>query len=392
MRLERPFSFFFSFFWPLSKKHTREMDATVIIDYGQHTVKHGLLQHKRRPGKQQQQQQQKPDQSVFTVPSRDVDARFNMDVGAVGGHVASIVEEAGVRGSAFTMSFLTHPLLCVPAKELLLQCLFEEVKPQRIFLGYSPVCALFSSGAASSLVVDIGHFRTSIVPVWQGVPLTHRITTTFHGGAAVDAALVSQLHKQHQVPPQIITKELLHSIKSLNCFVPQLAGPSSPLLAGPPVHGAHKPLIIPLPDGQVVRVPLTDADYGAAGKCLFDSSSSSREPSPLQAAVDCARATFLENENICRSYLVTGGSSMMRGACEMLATVLPTCLPRAAAGPQDAAAFMQRRPLKDRDTAGWTGACILSHLSSFSSMCVDAATYAEEGPRRCLKVKTVDAR
>ena len=379
------------------------MDATVIVDYGQHTVKHGMVQHKRASGARNKQAQipkaiaggvgMGDQTSVFAVESKDSNCKFNMNVSSVASHISSIVEGAGVRGSSFTLSFLTNPMLCLPAKELLVQCLFEEVKPQRIFLGYSAVCALFASGSTSSLVVDFGHFRTTVVPVWQGVPLTHQVVTTFHGGSAVDAALVALLHKQHHVPADAITPALLHSIKSFNCFVPHhnqltTTSSSSPVLSGP--QTVSKPLVIPLPDGQTVRVPMSDHEYAAAGRCLFDSTRDG-EPSPLHAAVDCARSSFLENENICRSYLATGGPSMMRGACEMLGTVLnSSCLSRPQ--PHGGDAFMQRRSLKDRDTAGWSGASILSHLSTFSSMCIDAATYAEEGPRRCLKVKTVDGR
>jgi actin len=377
-------------------QHTTEMDATLIVDYGQHTVKHGVLQHKRpSAGKKQQaaaqhQTSSSSDQTVFTSPSRDTNCKFNMNVSAVAGHVAAIAADAGLTGGTnFGLSFLTHPLLATPAKELLLQCLFEDIKPQRVFLGYSAVCALFSSGATSSLVLDIGHFRTTVIPVSRGVPITHLTTTTHLGGAAVDSALVSLLRQQHHVPDELLSSDLLRSIKALNCYVP-FHHSHSPHPATAPPTAAPKPLVVPLPDGQTMRIPLTELDYASVGGALFEPAPGSFEPNPLHVAVDCARATFLENEDVCRSYLVTGGPSMMRGACEAAGHALaPSSLPiHISAG----GAFLQRRLLKDRDTGSWAGACILSHLGSFPHMCIDAGMYAEEGPRRCLKIRAVDSR
>ncbi|EPY34482.1 hypothetical protein STCU_01562 [Strigomonas culicis] len=102
-------------------------------------------------------------------------------------------------------------------------------------------------------------------------------------------------------------------------------------------------------------------------------------PRSLCHILECASIQFASPLR----YALAGNGANMKGVSSAFADVLSHSL-------------LQVVPkclyLKNPHWAAVEGGTILSQLSTFKSMCVDATEYEEEGPTRCTYGKIVDPR
>jgi actin-like protein 6A len=79
------------------------------------------------------------------------------------------------------------------ARERLVELLFETFNSPAAYLARSAVLSAYASGRTTGIVVDMGHSGISAVPVLEGALVKDKFLRTCVGGAAVSAALRTQL-------------------------------------------------------------------------------------------------------------------------------------------------------------------------------------------------------
>jgi actin-related protein len=79
------------------------------------------------------------------------------------------------------------------ARERLVELFFETFSVPAVYLARSAVLAAYASGRTTGIVVDMGHSGISAVPVLEGALVKDKFLRTDVGGAAVSAALRTQL-------------------------------------------------------------------------------------------------------------------------------------------------------------------------------------------------------
>jgi actin-like protein 6A len=88
------------------------------------------------------------------------------------------------------------------ARERLVELFFESFNAPAAYLAKSAVLAAYASGRTTGVVLDMGHSGVSAVPVLEGALVKDTFLRTSVGGAAVTAALKSQLASAgHQLRP-----------------------------------------------------------------------------------------------------------------------------------------------------------------------------------------------
>ena len=360
------------------------MNDTFIVDYGHHSVKSGRVANKgklvRGTAKQKQQQQ-----SVIGVaPSAGCDpATGQLDTSAMVKQIAGLMSTADAAPAETTLAVLTAVDAPRRLKEKLIYEVFESLSAHSMYLGYSPVSALFSTGVTSGTVVDVGHYTSRVVPVHEGIPVREGIVTSRVAGFAQSTHL-QKLLTQHGVPN--LDSNTLHMAKSLK---------GRTTTASMEAGASELPLVLSLPDNQVVRVPLSASDYCQLGNVLFQpregcyGGAYSHELGLQEMVAYAMRTVRPTHPHVCNDWVMFGGPSQMGGAIDRLKETLsqaPSCLPAVVVDGSGYSAPLapQHRAVADRNNAAWLGASLLSQLSSFSTCKVTKAMYGEEGPHRVM--------
>jgi hypothetical protein len=357
------------------------MDNNLIVDYGSHCVKYGVLGRKKRASDQQllsmaPSEGYAPD-STYAPP---------LDPSATLSQLLSIASEAELTPKKYALVLLTEPLLPARTKELILQGCFESLSAAKVLLGWSPVTALYAAGAASGTVVDIGHTATRVVPVAQGSPVVSR-TEILHGcgGKKVDEEMARVLRSKEACVTQPILdlpNWTFSELKTKICY------------AGSVRAREKSEFAVTLPDGTVLECPMSTEECAACGNSLFTN------VSPSFALCHVLQDLELETswpgaQQAAKVWCLVGGATIMNGFNDRFAHEMSRLPPPYRERSGDAASpgntpSVKRLPVEDPQGAAWLGGCILSSMSIFSTLCIDQQMYDECGPRGCLRFSFMD--
>ncbi|ORC93411.1 actin-like protein [Trypanosoma theileri] len=327
------------------------MDTTFVLDYGSHTAKYASFSKSDKT-------------SSFDVGVNEVQSRAfvddELDVVAFGKHLAELISENCPADAELNLSLLIDVLLPRRKRELLLKCSFEYLGAKQVFLGYTAATSLFSVGETTGISVDVGYRGVRVVPVVSGV-----IQTALSADVqSVGARNTDRVLRQY-IPSA--NESLLFTLKSNACFI----GDKTPTL---PSH-------ITLPDGNSLPFPLSFSACREAGEALLFHPPYTRTPDVLQYT---HQKCLLEFPNM-KHWVLVGGASSIRGTREILhSSMSHTIIPQKE--------HFHQLQVKTPMQAAISGGIILSQLSSFKGMCVNVEEYAEEGPHRCVHLKSVDGR
>jgi actin-related protein len=92
-----------------------------------------------------------------------------------------------------------------------LEILFEDYDVARLALPQAAAMALVASGRSTGLLVDIGHSRSRVVPVFEGFVDSRAVQSSSRAGHAIDTLLFKSL--------SIGTTDVITSLKHRECFV-----------------------------------------------------------------------------------------------------------------------------------------------------------------------------
>jgi actin-related protein len=321
------------------------------------------------------------------------------------------------------------------ARELAAQVWFESLGAQQLYMGQSPVCALYAAGETQGVVVDAGHGLTAVAAVYEGVPLqaaTARVpvagadvTTALARALLADAAAATSatgdsmrsLRDALSSPDGLDGSALAHgwpaAAKAAHCRVAlDYAAEVACAHGAAPADGDASPAVagvFTLPDGAVVPVePLARITPPEAlfqpslvlGRDAPASGSSSGSGGGggigqalrgVLAALDPELRAALPG-----NLLVAGGSSLLAGFPDRVELEARAALQRAGGGGGGGGTHVRVLALPDRQHAAFVGASVLASLSRFTSgggaggcgggggsggLCLSRSEYEEEGQR-----------
>ncbi|KAL1835715.1 hypothetical protein VTJ49DRAFT_6168 [Mycothermus thermophilus] len=267
-----------------------------------------------------------------------------------------------------------HPLLLTAPIDLSqkdtekLTCLaMEYFAVPALFVTDTAPLALYITGRTTGLVVDAGHCRTSVVPVYEGFPLARAAQNLPVSGREIMRYLGSLLAESN---PDVVTQthigdELaLREVKEKACSVVAEWDPR--VWQEPPQDEEYT-----LPDGARIRCgverfraiePLFAPFVGLPAVCL--------------RAVAGSDITL--REGLTKNMVLTGGTTLLSGFAERLEQGLEQETVLASPSSVGKTSF-ELTTASDPKYAAWRGGSMLAELSTFRDMCIHHNQYDEIG-------------
>ncbi|KAM5299703.1 actin-like protein 7A [Ctenodactylus gundi] len=256
-------------------------------------------------------------------------------------------------------------------REKYAEMLFETFSTPAMHIAYQSRLSMYSYGKTSSLVVEVGHGVSYVVPIFEGYPLPSITGRLDYAGSDLTTYLMNLLNNsgQHFTENQM---SIVEDIKKKCCFV--ALDPTEEKKLPATKHDIQ----YALPDGKEIHL----------GQERFLCSEMFFKPSLIKSmqlglhtqTVSCLnKCDIALKRDLLGSILLCGGSTLLHGfpnrLQKELSNMCPNDNPRVNVIPE-------------RDTAVWTGGSILASLQGFQPLWVHRFEYEEHGPfflyRRCF--------
>ncbi|CAL2048151.1 unnamed protein product [Caenorhabditis brenneri] len=264
-----------------------------------------------------------------------------------------------------------HPVLLTEAplnpkenREKMVEIMFEHFKVPAFYVAIPAVLSLYASGRTTGIVVDSGYEVTHVVPVYEGVAVSHAILRLDVAGKN----LTDYLCKVHSFTDNF-GRKMANNMKERSCYV---ASKEELRLASLPVKyytSCYK---------EEQRKKHTRS---LCPEALFDPSKMGMEaPGIHQMCFDSIMKCDEDiRQNLYQNVVLSGGSTMFRGMADRLESELTELAPSS----------MKIKVIapEDRKYSALIGGSILSSLPTFQEKWITKAEYNESGPsivhRKC---------
>ncbi|CAH1239901.1 ACTB [Branchiostoma lanceolatum] len=251
-------------------------------------------------------------------------------------------------------------------RERMAELLFEALDVPGLYLASQAVLALFASGRTTGVVVDSGAGLTHVVPVYEGVPLTHAVQRIPVAGQDITEHLGRLLAQagHGQVKPEIVNQmknQLSYVALDYDAEVQRH------VMSPEDVQMTYE-----LPDGQVLSV---GTERFMAPEVVFRPELIGKDCSglpggTLTSIIQCdvdLRRTYLEN------VFLSGGTASCPGLLDRLSRDL------AAIAPEDHPVTVHPAT-PDTQFSAWRGGSVLAALRSFQDSWITQEDFEEYGP------------
>jgi actin-related protein len=279
----------------------------------------------------------------------------------------SFAEELNVDPEAFPVLVMDSVLENKKSRETMAKIMFEKFNVKSFYIATEAVLSLFSSGVTSGLILESGDEVSRAVPVFEGYPLRHAVSSTRVASRNVYASFGRALqaaNPNHQLPVDFLDANCLaNQLKEKHVYLNVNGRPTGGRLAE---DGMHE-----LPDGSIIHIP--ESVCTSSGELLFD---------PKSAGIHDQKSvveTLLKSMQLCDNDLqrqfinkvfVGGGTAMVGGfAARIQAELQPVS--------EANFDFSKVKVPSDRHLmdASWTGGSMLASLSTFSHMKIRKQEY-----------------
>ena len=232
--------------------------------------------------------------------------------------------------------------------------MFEKFGVRRYCCANQQILALFASGRVSGIVVDCGHERTDIVPIYEGYGGINGVQHTCNIRMGGDLRTRFLVQQSLRIPsPSSVHLEIGHKMKEELCYVAQDFDAESV---------SEKEFV--MPDGALVTIR---DEMIRCPEVLFDPSwAGNMDVEGLHCLVHkCINNTSFDiRGELANNIVMAGGSCMFPGMTERLqAEIQGLC--------REPVRVISKLPDNDDCTpllAPWVGASALSSLSTSSSI------------------------
>lgn len=252
-----------------------------------------------------------------------------------------------------------------PSRQWIAEVMFEKLKVKSLAIFNTAVLSLFSTGRTRGLVVESGEGITQAVPVFEGYAIPHAIFKMRTAGQDITEKVQKQMEQEHGVD-QASNLKVMQSLKEKVCSV---ASSHRAALHGPDTVDDEM-RSFELPDGKIIRV--SKALRTGSPEVLFggDGDGKLSMQSICNEAIMTCDNDF--RQDLVRSLVVAGGTSMLPGLAPRLKSELTSILPGELARQVDVCVDSQRRH------AAWIGGSMFASLSTFDQVAITKQEYEDQ--------------
>eukprot|EP01035_Chromulina_nebulosa_P017653 gene17653-23236_t len=256
------------------------------------------------------------------------------------------------------------PLTPYKSREKMAEIFFEGLNIPGIYFSVQAVLSLYASGRTTGVVLDSGDGVTYAVPVYEGFALSHAITRMDIAGRDITNHLQLLLRRSSYIFHTSAELEVIRQIKESSCVI-----------ALNPIDLDNKASsIYQLPDGSNINL---SSEIYSAPEILFQPSLIGSEYKGIH---DCLVKSIMKSDIDLRRTLfsqivLSGGSTLFPSFGDRLLNEIR----KHPLSPRETKIRIAAPP--DRLYTTWIGGSILASLSTFKSMWINKADYADQGSR-----------
>jgi len=296
---------------------------------------------------------------------------------------------------------LDMPLNPISNREWMVEYLFEKCRVPSVAIFNTAVMSLFSTGRTRGLVVESGEGVTHAVPVFEGFAIPHAIFSMDIAGQDITQELTKRVLDAGIVgdKPSVVTmQKMKERLGTVAANREEACSFEDDIHRANTNDGNNKPQSaddeearsFELPDGTIIQVPAHVRR--SACEILFNNSrdrnakecnegvedkgethNHNNAPTSIQSiclkAMQTCDVSF--RNDLVRSVVVAGGTSMLKGFAPRLQLELQALVPPDMEKQVNVLVDSQRRH------AAWIGGSMFASLSTFKEMVVTRAEYDE---------------
>jgi len=261
-------------------------------------------------------------------------------------------------------------------REKMVSIMFEQHRPNGLYIGLQAPLSLYSSGRTTGIVYDSGDGVTHTVPIVEGFAIINSINRLDIAGREVTKMLQRILTERGIKLESSGEGEIVRSIKETLCYAcMDYEEEMEKYAANPTETNAN----YEMPDGNIITL---GNERFRCVETLFRPSLLGKEG---QGVADMAAHSILSCDTDLRKPLrnnmvLSGGSTMFQNLNERLTKDVQSQMPPGATVSSIAP--------PERKYSVWIGGSILASLSSFEHMWITADEYEESGAaivhRKCI--------
>lgn len=251
------------------------------------------------------------------------------------------------------------------SRQWLAEVMFERLKVKSLAIFNTAVLSLFSTGRTRGLVVESGEGLTQAVPVFEGFAIPHAIFKMDTAGQDITSKVSQIMLNDGLAPTEYFSNlRVMQALKEKVCSV---ALNYKSAIKGPDLADEESKSF-ELPDGSIIQVG-QQVRHGAP-EILF--AGGDGRPSVQKICMEAIDTCDLDfRQDLIRSLVVAGGTTMLPGLAPRLRAELADLLPADLARSIDVCVDSQRH------YAAWIGGSMLASLSTFDQVAVSKQEYEE---------------
>jgi len=251
-----------------------------------------------------------------------------------------------------------------PSRQWVAEVMFEKLRVKSLAIFNTAVLSLFSTGRTRGLVVESGEGLTQAVPVFEGYAIPHAIFKMPVAGQDITEKVAEKM--KDEIDPGIAANlRVMQELKEKVCNV---ALDYKATINGPDTADEESKSF-ELPDGTIIKVG-QHVRNGAPEVLFGNQEQGAHSVQKICAeAIDTCDLDF--RQDLVKSLVVAGGTSMLPGLAPRLRNELATLLPNELRDKVDVCVDSQRR------YAAWIGGSMFASLSTFDQVAITKQEYEE---------------
>lgn len=250
-----------------------------------------------------------------------------------------------------------------PSRKWMAEIMFEKLKVKSVAIFNTAVLSLFSTGRTRGLVVESGEGRTHAVPVFEGYAIPHAIFKMEVAGGDITAKVQEMMEQGNCEFAS--NMRVMQAMKEKVCSV--ALDYNTAMKSRDIADDESKSF--ELPDGNIVKV--SQQIRMGAPEILFGNQEQGT-PFVQSICLEAINTCDLDfQQDLIRSLVVAGGTSMLPGFAPRLKSELSSLLPAEMARQVDICVDSQRR------YAAWIGGSMFASLSTFDQVAISKQDYDE---------------
>jgi len=251
-----------------------------------------------------------------------------------------------------------------PSRQWMTEIMFEKFKVKSLAIFKTSVLSLFSTGRTRGLVVESGEGLTQAVPVFEGYAIPHAIFKMDIAGQDITSRVQKMMEKEDGAN-FAGNKYVMQSLKEKVCSIARDYHTA--------IKGAdqcdEETKSFELPDNKIIKV--NQQIRLGAPEVLFGNGDKSAQSVQKICSEAIGTCDMDLQQDLVRSLVVAGGTSMLPGLKPRLRAELASLLPSEMARQVDICVDSQRK------YAAWIGGSMFASLSTFKDVAITKQEFAD---------------